>query len=139
MQVEPWQIPILVMAGIVVPVSILWGIEWLRSGPPPPRPPSENSPGKPEGRPGSNNSVGNREAFEAGRALIFATLTVALSVIFFVILGEEAASTVTAAVTAVSALVPAVLTVHSLILLRALRRGRGPDHGDAQHGELDTQ
>lgn len=136
MQVEPWQIPILVMACIVVPVSILWGIEWLRSGP---RPPSENSPGKPEGRPGSNDSVGNLEAFEAGRALIFATLTVALSVIFFVILGEEAASTVTAAVTAVSALVPAVLTVHSLILLRALRRGRGPDHGDAQHGELDTQ
>jgi hypothetical protein len=131
MQVEPWQIPILVMAGIVVPVSILWGIEWLRSGPSLPPPPPNNSHGKSEGGHESNGSVRNREAFEAGRALIFATLTVALSVIFFVVLGEEAASTVTAAVTAVSALVPAVLTVHSLILLRILQRGRGQDHGDA--------
>ena len=30
MQIEPWQIPVLVMAGMAAPTSILWLIKWVR-------------------------------------------------------------------------------------------------------------
>ena len=134
MSIEPWQIPILVMALIAGPAATYWALQWLyRRYIAPPTPPStsETRDGAdlipapapaPAPAPGSGSSArGSRD--EVGRALVFAVLTVALVVMFFAALGEEVTNTLTVATTAVTALVPLVLGVHSVVLVWMNRHG----------------
>jgi nicotinamide riboside transporter PnuC len=110
MQIEPWQIPVLVMAGIAGPTSILWLITWVRNT-------SQVDP-KPA------RSVMTPTKRERLRTTILAILTVTLLGIFFTAAGAETANIFSSVASAVSTLVSAVLTVQSYLMLQEVRKDR---------------
>lgn len=145
MSIEPWQIPILAMAVIAGPTSIFWAVRWFRSRSSALDAAPVNSSQEPNSEHARSDSVRNRTALEVRnrtatalekrRALIFAVLTTILLVIFVIILGEEAANTLIAAATVVTALVSAVLTVHSAFVLQELQKERQKLHQSGQGQE----
>ena len=132
MAIEPWEIPILAMAVIAGPTSVFWAVRWFRSRSSALDADPANSGQEPNGKHARSDSVRNRTALERRRALIFAALTTVLLVIFVIILGEEAANTLIAAATAVTALVSAVLAVHSAFLLQELQKERQKLQSEAE-------
>lgn len=117
MQIEPWQIPVLAMAALALPVSIHSLIEWVRknsrgtSSAPEPDAPTPPTPERVRG--------------EKLRTTLLATLTVVLVGLFVLALGPAAASILTSVASAVSALVSAVMTVQSYLELVKIRKGIG--------------
>jgi hypothetical protein len=108
MQIEPWQIPVLVMAGIAAPTSILWLIEWVRDR-------SQVNP---------KSAMTPTPKRERLKTTILAILTVTLLGIFFTAAGAETANIFASVASAVSTLVSAVLTVQSYLMLQDVRKER---------------
>jgi hypothetical protein len=127
MQIEPWQIPVLAMAALALPVSIDSLIRWVRkhsrgaSSAPEPDAPTPPTPERVRG--------------EKLRTTLLATLTVVLVGLFILALGPAAASILTSVASAVSALVSAVMTVQSYLALVAIRseitRSQAPAPADS--------
>jgi hypothetical protein len=121
---EPWHMPILVTAAILVVASAYWAVTWyLRTrGAAAPQPDAEA--GRPGDATADSDSVERRTARERRRLLIFATLTVLLVATCVISFGQGAADVVVAAVTAVQAVATAVVSVYSVFMLQRLHGER---------------
>lgn len=114
MQIEPWQIPVLVMTVVILPPSVMWAVREYerRSGTRLVKrrkavPPAEQT---------------EKEVTQGRfRTSVLAVLTVVLLGLFFVAIGTEQASLLTSAATAVSTSVSAALTVRSLLDVNKLK------------------
>jgi len=135
---EPWHMPILVTAAILVVASAYWAVTWylrIRRAAAPQPDAEADRPGDAtaDADPGSD-SVEQRTARERRRLLIFATLTVLLVATCVISFGQGAADVVVAAVTAVQAVATAVVSVYSVFMLQRLHRER-PTPEDPPAGE----
>lgn len=113
MQIEPWQIPVLAMAALALPVSIHSIIRWVRK-----QSRGTSSAPEPDAQP---LPTPERVRGEKLRTTLLATLTVVLVGLFILALGPAAASILTSVASAVSALVSAVMTVQAYLALVRIR------------------
>jgi len=132
--VEPWQIPILVVAGIAGPLAAYWAVEYIRDkyAQPVNRRAKSTSPA------GKHRSA-SRVTLEAWRGLIFSALFVVLIVMSLYIIGEETTNRLIAAITAVPAVVSAVLAARSLTMLLEFQKERRTDQSERQQGQSEPQ
>lgn len=115
MQIEPWQVPVLVMTLVILPPSVMWAVRRLQAGSPDRRPvasPDAEKAGK------ETEKDVTKGRF---RTSVLAVLTVVLLALFFLAIGTEQASLLTSAATAVSTSVSAALTVRSFLDVKVLK------------------
>ena len=132
-EVEPWQIPVLVMAAIAGSTSIFWLIGWMRDGFP------DASQGGSKPQPDPDPDPKGRTKRELSRTMILAVLTITLLGIFFTAAGAETTNIFAEVASAISILVSAVLTVQSFLLLQGIQREqatrRDKDSGNDQQDQ----
>jgi hypothetical protein len=111
-QIEPWQVPVLVMTVVILPPSAVWAVRRLQGGTVDARPPTR--------RPATTPAT---EQAEEGRfrTSVLAVLTAVLLGLFFLAIGTEQANLLTSAATAVSTSVSAALTVRSFLDVKDLK------------------
>lgn len=114
MQLEPWQIPVLAMAAVVLPPSVMGFVGYLRSRSA--RPGADARGGVPEKTPAEDSLKLQRT-----RRNTFAVLTVALLGIAVLAIGPERASLLATAASVVSAAVSATLAVQSFLAIQEIR------------------
>jgi hypothetical protein len=118
-QIEPWQVPVLVMTVVILPPAVMWAVHRLQRGngeqgsptPPPAAPPTPEQ------------VVEVKKDVTKGRfrTSVLAVLTAVLLGLFFLAIGTEQANLLTSAATAVSTSVSAALTVRSLLDVNKLK------------------
>jgi hypothetical protein len=121
MQIEPWQVPILVMAVLALPLSLQSLVRWVRSNSPGSSGDPEQADPLPPG-PARTARLERNARRERRRATLYATVAVVLIGLFILALGSEAASILTSVASAVSTLVSAVMAVQSYLMVVQIRR-----------------
>jgi hypothetical protein len=125
-EIEPWQVPLLVMAFLAGPVwlyykiqDVPWLQQFLRIPPPPAQPPD------PEQQHPDDTTRRKPPSIRAwAETAALAGLTLLLVITFALALGNDAADAVASVASAVSAVVAASLTLHTIRqLLEAYPRG----------------
>lgn len=141
MQIEPWQVPVLVMTLVILPPSVTWAVRRLRG--------TDGGPGAPgpqaaEPVPGTAAEQETEKDVQRGRwrTTVLAALTVVLVGLFFLAIGTDRANLLVTAANAVSALVSAALTVRSFLDLKDVKdeiRRIGAQQATAggRHGRRD--
>jgi hypothetical protein len=118
-QIEPWQVPVLVMTVVILPPSAVWAVRRLQGGTVDARPPTR--------RPATTPATEQAEEVEKDvtkgrfRTSVLAVLTAVLLGLFFLAIGTEQANLLTSAATAVSTSVSAALTVRSFLDVKDLK------------------
>lgn len=125
MEVEPWQVPLLVMAAVVLPPAAVGFVGWrrrsrrLRAGGAAALADDASGPG----------AATESRKLQITRTGVFAVLTVALLAVSFLTIGPEQASVLATAATTVSAAVSAILGVQSFLAIQEIkdrdRQGQG--------------
>ncbi len=111
MQIEPWQVPVLVMTVVILPPAVMWAVHRLQRGNG-----GQGSPTLPPAAPPTPEQVVEvKKDVTKGRfrTSVLAVLTAVLLGLFFLAIGTEQANLLTSAATAVSTSVSAALTVRS--------------------------
>jgi len=119
-QIEPWQVPVLVMTVVILPPALMWAVRRLQGGNDDQRSPTR----RPAAPPGPEQAEEVEKDVTKGRfrTSVLAVLTAALLGLFFLAIGTEQANLLTSAATAVSTSVSAALTVRSFLDVQNLRK-----------------
>jgi len=123
-QIEPWQVPVLVMTVVILPPALTWAVRQLQGKKDDPDPPTlpPLPPPTPEEVAEVKKEV-EKEVTKGGfRTSVLAVLTAVLLGLFFLAIGTEQANLLISAATAVSTSVSAALTVRSLLDVQDLRK-----------------
>ena len=119
MQIEPWQVPVLVMTVVILPPALMWAVRKLQGG--------DGDSGSPDPRPSASPAPEKAEEVKKDvtkgrfRTSVLAVLTAVLLGLFFLAIGTEQANLLTSAATAVSTSVSAALTVRSFLDVKDLK------------------
>lgn len=116
MQIEPWQVPVLVMTLVILPPSVMWAVRRLQG--------EKDDAGSPDRRPAALPAPEEAEKDVTRgrfRTSFLAVLTAGLLGLFFLAIGTENTSLLASAATAVSTSVSAALTVRSFLDVKDLK------------------
>ena len=122
MQIEPWQVPVLVMTVVILPPALMWAVRRLQGGNDDQGSPTRRPAAPPAQEKAEQAEEVKKEVTKGGfRTSVLAVLTAVLLGLFFLAIGTEQANLLTSAATAVSTSVSAALTVRSFLDVKDLK------------------
>jgi hypothetical protein len=119
-QIEPWQVPVLVMTVVILPPAFMWAVRRLQGGTVDAAPPNRRAEAPPAPEE-AEEEVEKDVTKGRFRTSVLAVLTAVLLGLFFLAIGTEQANLLTSAATAVSTSVSAALTVRSFLDVKDLK------------------